>query len=344
MMSSNDNIIFEGHVFRDSASRLIIPEDIYHALQNTKCTNSYEFSMQMSQNDAKAVSDYNYYASWFILVKNDGGLKKCINAAKVKGAKDSDSINKMIENGEIVLFQVQINSAEEVFESKLKVSKQPSSEETLQEYNSFTEKETKAIENELKDIVSNIAIKSEGDYNELKYKLSELEDRSYYLYSKALGLSYGNESITKDAESRYNIFKAKIDAVRGKLELNHDEFIGVGVKKGKDYYNFSSEKYPSLIDNTLKDIISDINQYSDANYSKIKTDFKNLYNDIYAIYQLSLNSASEMDCMTKVLLDESIKKYKSVIEIIGKEEARLEGLHSQNMPFFGSLIKKPNEK
>ena len=342
-MSNNDNIIFEGHIFRDSASRLIIPEDIYRALESSKCTNSYEFAMQMNKNDSKALSDYNYYASWFILVKNDGGLKKCINAAKVKGAKDSDSINKMIEEGKIVLSQVQINSAEEVFESKLKVPKQPKSEETLEEYNSFIEKETKSIDKELKDISSNLFVKSDGDYNDLKYRLSELKDRNYYAYSKALGLSYGSEGVTKDAENRYNVFNAKIDAVMGKLELIHDEFLGIGIKKGKDYYTFSGEKYPVLIDTRLKDIINDINQYTDSNYTKIKTDFRDLYNDIYAIYQLALNSASEMDCMTKVLLDESIMKYKLVVERVGKEEARLENLHSQNKPSFGSLIKKPNE-
>ena len=174
--------------------------------------------------------------------------------------------------------------------------------------------------------------------------MSELKDRNYYVYSKALGLSYGNADISRDAESRYNVLIAKIDAVDGKLELIHDEFLGAGVKNGKDYYTFSNEKYPALIENRLKDIISDINQYSENNYTKIKTDFRNLYNDIYAIYQLALNSASEMNCMTKVLLDESIKKYKSVIETVGKEEARLENLHSQNMPSFGSLVKKPNNE
>ena len=343
-MSNNGNIIFEGHIFRDSASRLIIPDDIYRALESSKCTNSYEFAMYMSKKDAKSVGDYNYYASWFILVKNDGGLKKCINAAKVKGAKDSESINKMIEEGKIVLSQVQINSAEEVFESKLKVSKPPSAEEAVQEYNSFIEKEIQSIDKELKDISLNLIIKSDGDYNDLKYRLSELKDRNYYVYSKALGLSYGNADISRDAESRYNVLIAKIDAVDGKLELIHDEFLGAGVKNGKDYYTFSNEKYPALIENRLKDIISDINQYSENNYTKIKTDFRNLYNDIYAIYQLALNSASEMNCMTKVLLDESIKKYKSVIETVGKEEARLENLHSQNMPSFGSLVKKPNNE
>ena len=50
-----------------------------------------------------------------------------------------------------------------------------------------------------------------------------------------------------------------------------------------------------------------------------------------------------MNCATKILLDEAIKKYKYVIEIIGDEERRLENLHYQNTSAFGSLVKKPED-
>jgi len=339
---NDDNIIFEGHIFRDSASRLIIPEDIYIALENTKSTTSYEFAMQMSKEDAKTAGNYNYYASWFILVKHDGGLKKCINAAKVKGAKDSEAINKMIEEGKIVLSQVKINSAEEVFESKLKTNKPLNQQDSHEEYQAYIDKETKSIQSELDNIRTNIAIKSESEYNDLRYRLIELKDKNYFVYSKALGLSYGNESLTKDAETRYNVLIAKIDAVNGKLELNHDEYTGKGIRKDKSYYTFSAEKYPTLTETRLKDIVNDIRNYSENDYVRIKTEFRDLYNDIYAIYQLALNAATEMDCMTKILLDEAIGIYKAVVETIGKHEAELERLHNKNKLYFGTLIKKPN--
>ncbi len=337
--NSNINMIFEGHIFRDSSSRLIVPDDIYDALLKLKCNTSYEFAMQVTKLHLDNAGDYNYYASWFILVKHDGGLKKCIKASKVKGANDSDSINKMIEEHKIVLYQVQINSAEEVFESKLK-NPVPEGEDNKEEYNSYSEKEIKSIEKELGEILSCIDIKTEGDYNDLKYKLSELKDRNYYVYSKSLGYSYGNSDITQDAEKKYNVLLAKIDSVSGKLEIMHDEKLGTGIKSNKDYYTFSDEKYPVLINAKLKDIIGDINEYTEKDYSNIKRSFKELYDEVYSIYQLVLSSATEMDCLTKILLNEAINKYKKVIAIIGNEEARLEHMHDQNKPAFGSLIKK----
>ena len=338
--SNNSNIIFEGHIFRDAASRLIIPDDIYDALSKSKCTTSYEFAMQINMKDPNNTNDYNYYASWFILVKNDGGLNKCIKASKIKGAKNSDEINKMIEAGKILISQVSINSAEEVFESKLKTEIPVTNNKSAEEYYEFIDKETKAIETELKEIASQLSIKTKGDYNDYKDRLKELKDRCYYTYSKALGYVYGDNDIHHDAENRYNILNAKTDAVIGKLELIFDETLGNGIIKDKNYYSFSDEKYPAILDSKLKDIINEINNYSESEYTKIKKEFSNLYDEVYAVYQLVLNSATDMNCMTKFLLDDAINKYKSTIEIIGKEEKRLEILHNNNKPSFGSLIKK----
>jgi len=340
-IDKNNNIIFEGHVFRDSSSRLIIPDDIYDALSKSKSTSSYEFAIEMCQH-GNDENDYNFYASWFILVKHDGGLKKCIKASKVKGAKDSDAINEMIQNGKMVLVQVSINSAEEVFESKLKNEPSLMEDNSSKEYYSYIEKENKSIEIELSDILSKLIINNQSDYNDLKSRLIELKDKNYFVYSKSLGYSYGNTDINSDAEKRFNILNAKIDAAMGKLEILRDENLGSGLQKNKDYYVYSDEKYPAIVDVKLKDIINDLNNYNDNDYSKIKSNFNELYNEAYSIYQLALNSATEINCMTKVLLDESIKKYKSVIEIIGKEEARLENLHNQNKPAFGSLLRKTN--
>lgn len=341
--SNNSNIIFEGHIFRDSSSRLIIPDDIYDALSKSKCATSYEFAMQFSMNTKGSSNDYNYYASWFILAKNDGGINKCIKASKIKGAKNSDEINKMIEAGKMLISQVSINSAEEVFESRLKTELPEKEDKSADEYYAFIEKETKSIEAELGEIASKLTIKTKGDYNDLKDRLKELKDRCYYAYSKSLGFSYGNNDIQLDAEKRYNILCAKTDAVIGKLELIFDETLGSGIINDKNYYSYSDEKYPALIENKLKDIKNEIDNYTESEYTKIKKEFSNLYDEAYAVYQLVLNSATDMDCMTKVLLDEAIKKYKSTIEIIGKEEQRLEVLHNKNKPLFGSLIKKPQD-
>ena len=203
---------FNRMILRSSDDRLIVPDEIYDALENYTGSDAMEFARSLANTEDE--KELSYYANWFKLVQDEGGLEECIKLSDYGDVDIQDLINSgkasvtmITEENNQIIEEVPVNT-EDSFQA---------------------DKEYEKIEKELNEIMSNIVITSKEDYENIKSKLLGLEEKVYKIYTKTLDSIVPNnpniKEILSNAELKYNEIIDKIETEFNKLEKIYNQKI-----------------------------------------------------------------------------------------------------------------------